>query len=312
MNQSYATLDLSAASDRLSLDLVEEFFENTVLYDYITKTRTSKAILPNGTCIPLNKFAPMGSALCFPIQAICFYAIIVGRFIALGMDKSFAYRNVWVYGDDIIVPTNLAFEAIEALELVGLKVNVEKSCISGKFRESCGVDAYNGVNVTPTKIKEIYKKGLSIESITAWVAYSNNLYAMGYWRAAYHIRDMIRKQENIIPLSSNSTSPVVSFFTYVKTHVEEYIHRFCRYSATLHTYMIKGVRPASRSFSRLIHLGWEGLLCITWNQFDSEFQALDLLMHGKCKGIEFTDRHAVTKKHVLVDCNLLRARASAL
>jgi hypothetical protein len=33
-----------------------------------------------------------------------------------------------------------------------------QSCFSGKFRESCGVDAYDGVDVTPIKIKKLGRK----------------------------------------------------------------------------------------------------------------------------------------------------------
>lgn len=63
------TIDLSAASDSVHIDLVRAVFPKNWLY-YLLGTRTSKVRLPNGQVVKVNKFAPMGSALCFPIQGI--------------------------------------------------------------------------------------------------------------------------------------------------------------------------------------------------------------------------------------------------
>jgi hypothetical protein len=58
-----------------------------------------------------------------------------------------------VFGDDIIVPSECAEFVIDDLESFGLLVNRTKSFWRGAFRESCGVDAYNGVDVTPVRWK---------------------------------------------------------------------------------------------------------------------------------------------------------------
>jgi hypothetical protein len=157
-SQRYATLDLKDASDRVSLGLVRSIFESTpTLLRALEACRSTETKLPNGKVIPLNKFAPMGSALCFPVEAYVFWVIIVSAVIScknLPLEK--VGSRIFVYGDDIIVPTDWAAISIQALESAGLRVNTDKSCITGFFRESCGMDAYNGVDVTPSRLRKLW------------------------------------------------------------------------------------------------------------------------------------------------------------
>jgi hypothetical protein len=156
-----ATIDLSDASDRVPHDLAMEMFNaNPILKDSIEACRSTRAKLPNGTIVsPLKKFASMGSALCFPVEAMYFYTICV---VALLADRKLPVtrsnvksvtRDVYVYGDDIIVPSTNAVTVLDYLQKYNCKVNVNKTFVSGNFRESCGVDAYKGYEVTPTYIR---------------------------------------------------------------------------------------------------------------------------------------------------------------
>ncbi len=157
-----ATIDLSDASDRVSLALVEQLFGfNPAFLRYLKLSRSPFAQLPDGGLVLLNKFASMGSALTFPVEAMVFTVLVVtsicraeGSFLprsirALGRRGS----GLSVYGDDIIVPVAHAHRVISDLEAVGLKVNESKSFLSGKFRESCGCDAYDGRDVTPIYLR---------------------------------------------------------------------------------------------------------------------------------------------------------------
>jgi len=145
------TLDLSEASDRVSLDLVKRLFPPDWV-EAFEACRSESTELPNGKVIKLNKFAPMGSACCFPVEAIIFYFIALAS-IQLVSDTS---PDVYVYGDDIIVPTNFAGIVIEGLERVGLKVNRSKTFSQGPFRESCGGDYYLGNDVTPIRVRNFF------------------------------------------------------------------------------------------------------------------------------------------------------------
>jgi len=155
-----ATLDLSEASDRVSNQLVREMLRNFPhLQEGVEACRSRKADVPGFGVIPLSKFASMGSALTFPIEAMVFStAVMMG--IARELNKPvdtdliLRYRSrVRVYGDDIIVPVRFVHRVVTELEALGFKVNVNKSFWTGKFRESCGREFYDGHDVSVMKVR---------------------------------------------------------------------------------------------------------------------------------------------------------------
>lgn len=179
----FATLDLKRASDRVSMQLVRLVFEKVPLFlRCLEATRTTETLLPDGRVLPLNKFAPMGSALCFPIEAFVFWAICVSAIRVKSRQPLHTVRNsVFVFGDDLIIPTAYAEDCMHALTSYGLIVNEAKSCIKGNFRESCGVDAFNGINVTPIRIKTLWAVGRpSGDWYTSYVAFANLMLQKGY------------------------------------------------------------------------------------------------------------------------------------
>jgi hypothetical protein len=111
LDQETATLDLSDASDRVSNQLVRSMLSQWPnLHEAIDATRSRRADVPGHGVIRLAKYASMGSALCFPIEAMVFTTIIF-----LGIQKSLNTTltkkditsflgSVRIYGDDLIVP----------------------------------------------------------------------------------------------------------------------------------------------------------------------------------------------------------------
>jgi len=166
----YATLDLKEASDRVHLGLVQLIFPEQV-YTYMESCRTTSTVLPDGTVLPLQKFAPMGSALCFPIMALTIWALLTA-----GAPNADTRESILVYGDDVIVPTAYAESAMAILEEFGLKINRSKSCTKGLFRESCGMDAFNGVDVTPVRIRTVWNESPRPDVYTSWIAYANSFW----------------------------------------------------------------------------------------------------------------------------------------
>jgi len=161
-----ATLDLSEASDRVSNQLVRAMLDNYPnLAEGVDACRSRKADV-FGKVIRLAKFASMGSALTFPIEAMIFSTIV---FMAIAKaeakdnpelsatvdtDLVMRYRSrVRVYGDDIIVPVRFVHAVVDLLETFGLKVNSSKSFWTGKFRESCGKEYYNGHDVSIVRVR---------------------------------------------------------------------------------------------------------------------------------------------------------------
>jgi hypothetical protein len=174
MTGRYATLDLKEASDRVSLGLVRLLFPPHIT-ERLEACRSSSTVLPDGEVLNLHKFAPMGSCLCFPILALTVWAILTS-----GAPDADTREGILVYGDDVIVPTAYAENAIEHLESFGLLVNRDKSCTKGSFRESCGMDAFKGVPVTPVRLRTVWSSTPSPSVFTSWIAYANS-----FWKRRY-------------------------------------------------------------------------------------------------------------------------------
>jgi len=194
-----ATLDMSDASDRVGLVHVRAMLATAPSFlRAVLAARSTRAQLPSGEVIHLKKFASMGSALCFPIEAMVFFtSILTSMCYRLGYRPSRRIlrtlgEDVSVYGDDLVVPSDMAPSICEDLELLGFKVNQRKSFGTGKFRESCGADCYAGVEVTPVYFRhDMPADRKDVHGLLASVSTSNQLYKAGYWRTAYAIRTAV-------------------------------------------------------------------------------------------------------------------------
>nr|UJQ85962.1 MAG: hypothetical protein 3 [Leviviridae sp.] len=196
-----ATIDLSDASDLVSNDLVCSIFGRVcpTFLEFIQDSRSRRARMPDGTIRTLLKFASMGSALCFPVEAMVFYSIVVYSMLRQS-GRAPSYSNVMkitkdvaVYGDDIIVPASMATGVMEDLETFGLRVNQNKSYYTGLFRESCGGDYYKGVDVTPAYVRQWDTSGSlrDVSTLASYVSLSNTFYTKGLWNAAQYVRDFV-------------------------------------------------------------------------------------------------------------------------
>lgn len=204
-DRSYATLDLSAASDRLSTRLVEYVFQGSELLDHMHACRSramEQTLVPElSKLVLLRKFATMGSTLTFPIQSIVFTILSVWALrLYEGRENDWIgwkrdFDRVRVFGDDIIVPSHAFGITKFVLNECGLLVNTLKSFGGVSFRESCGMDAFDGVDVTPARHKLPYSGDAN--STAALIEYSNNLFSKGFWKTSDKVLgflpDKIRK-----------------------------------------------------------------------------------------------------------------------
>lgn len=196
-----ATLDLSEASDRVFNDFVITMLEvNPTLCDLVQRTRSKRAMLPTGELLELNKFASMGSALCFPIESLYFYILTIqAGIIHRGLDVSMQSvkriaRDIYVYGDDIICPVEQVETTITLFALFGNKVGLSKSFYKGPFRESCGVDAFNGYEVTPVYLRNpIPSSRRESTAIVSLVSTCNQLFDAGYTQTALWIKEAVER-----------------------------------------------------------------------------------------------------------------------
>jgi hypothetical protein len=208
-SSEWATIDLKEASDRVSLELVRVIFQDCPeLLRVLEACRTTATKLPSGEIVPLSKYAPMGSALCFPVEAYCFWAILVAAMsLKLKQPLKLVGERIFVYGDDIIVPTDWASQCMLALERMALKVNRDKCCITGSFRESCGMDAFNGVDVTPTRLRKQWSASLNDGiALASYVSVANQMVAKGYAVTASLLWEKIQGTYGFIPYGTKQSS----------------------------------------------------------------------------------------------------------
>jgi hypothetical protein len=145
-----ATIDLSNASDTVSRNLVKLLLP-TKWYEVLDDLRSKKTEF-RGKWHVLEKFSSMGNGFTFELETLIFLGLI----LALSTDghKLEVGRNVFVFGDDIIVPSEISQDVISMLEFFGMSVNKGKTFVDGPFRESCGGDFFLGVDVRPFFLKE--------------------------------------------------------------------------------------------------------------------------------------------------------------
>lgn len=199
---SLATVDLSTASDRVTPHVVGQFFRgNPGLLLALRATRTH--FLRQDICasrpslVALRKFSTMGSACTFPVQSFIFLGIALAcvlntRGLPVTIKNLESLEGeVAVFGDDIVIPKDCRESLISLLEVLYFKVNTSKSYWNGMFRESCGVDSFGGVDVTPAYWKG--KIGNDPDSIASTVASSNNFYMKFLVNTAGAIASTIRK-----------------------------------------------------------------------------------------------------------------------
>jgi hypothetical protein len=193
-----ATIDMSAASDRISRKLVAYLFaDNEALLKGILTLSTDIIELPTKkkhykNLLHSAKYAPMGSALCFPIMALVHYALIKAIIELSVLPRSKRYP-VYVYGDDIIVPSECAQPIYDWLPRFGMKLNEKKSFYRSRFRESCGTHAYNGMDITPSRFKSVINNTSSNAELISALRIEGCLFNKGFRKTAELIRTSILK-----------------------------------------------------------------------------------------------------------------------
>lgn len=203
-----ATLDLSEASDRVSNQHVRLLLRDFPhLSEAVDASRSRKADVPGIGVIRLSKFASMGSALCFPMEAMVFTTLI---FMGIERELSSPLRRrdivslagkVRVYGDDIIVPVEYVSSVVEMLQAFGSVVNLGKSFWNGKFRESCGKEYYDGEDVSIVRVRQVFPtRRQDVTEVVSLVSYRNQAYFAGMWNTCMWLDGYIRKILKYFPV----------------------------------------------------------------------------------------------------------------
>lgn len=204
-----ATLDLKEASDRVPYRLVEKLVKPIAphAWEAMDASRSRRADV-RGSVRTLNKFASMGSALCFPTEAMFFLSVVFvgllrahhGTRLSVEFLQSM-HGQVRVYGDDIVCPAYAADSVREALRDFGLVVNEGKSFSHGKFRESCGGDYFDGEFVTPVKVRQPFpSSNRDATQLVSWTATMNQFYLAGLWKTAAMVQSILEGYLGPLPI----------------------------------------------------------------------------------------------------------------
>jgi len=154
--REFSTIDLKDASDLISWGLVRYLFNKSNV-QFLAASRAMHVRIQNRELVKLHMYAPMGSAMCFPVESLVFWCVaaaatyvqrgVTYEYLGSGSASKFLRSNlaeVFVFGDDVLVRRESCKFVCECFEFLGFKPNYGKTFSEGLYRESCGVDAYGG------------------------------------------------------------------------------------------------------------------------------------------------------------------------
>lgn len=160
-----ATIDLSAASDSISHQLVLNLlpFEWYALLDDI-RVRETRI---DGAIHELEMFSSMGNGFTFELESLIFWALTRAVCYYSGVKG-----KISVYGDDIIAPARVTPRLARVFSWFGFTINLKKSAWTGSFRESCGKHYHGSLDITPFYLREPVKKKTDVirvlNRVLAW------------------------------------------------------------------------------------------------------------------------------------------------
>lgn len=193
---SYSTIDLESASDTIAKDVVrlllpEEWFH---VFDCF---RSPCYINPvTGFVRPYEKFSSMGNGSTFVLETLIFAAVCVAH----------GARDFSVYGDDIVIPSDIFSKVTATLSKLGFTVNRSKTYSTGFFRESCGKHYHRGYDVTPFYLRSwnVRKDSIRYHNINGLSSISIH--------AGKHLEgfvlSLIQKDDLLVPFNGMSTSGI--------------------------------------------------------------------------------------------------------
>jgi hypothetical protein len=185
-----ATLDLSSASDSVTVGLVQLLMP-PIWYGYLADVRSPITDV-FGELHRNEMFSSMGNGFTFELESLLFYVLARTTAYFRGISGVIS-----VYGDDIICPTALTHDLVWVLSYTGFEVNSSKSFWEGPFRESCGGHYYDGRDITPFYVKAPVTDLISLihlgNAVRKWASHDFFIDEEVYPLWA-QIRDMVPKQ----------------------------------------------------------------------------------------------------------------------
>lgn len=194
ISDDLATIDLVSASNTLAYNAVA-FSLPFDWFRFLDDIRSPKG-RGFGKVFRYSMFSSMGNGATFTLETLIFACIVMAC----------TNRSDWAcYGDDLVVPKDALDDVLDLLQFFGFRINQEKSFVHGKFRESCGCDWFDGMDVTPFYVK--FSNTMKIELChlvngLATISHPGGL----VWE---FLRDYVEKEDLLlVPFNESSISGV--------------------------------------------------------------------------------------------------------
>lgn len=172
-NGLLGTIDLTNASDTMSWSLVKLLLPPD-WFDCLNRLR-SPFTQVDGKWVHLRKFSSMGNGFTFELETLIFLSICLAAVeLEHGVSMLVIGRDISVFGDDIIVPTQYSKVVLAALRFCGFTPNPKKTFLDGVFRESCGGDFFNGAAARPHQLEDYPNEPQD------WISLANGIRRMGF------------------------------------------------------------------------------------------------------------------------------------
>lgn len=193
-----ASIDLSAASDTISAGLVFSLFQDRpVLRSLLFGTRARTSDGPAHRC-----YSTMGNATTFPIMTIILSAVCASTERSFMSDlfgkgrTPFSLKKATVFGDDIVCDQHIMPRLLSRLKELGLCPNPKKTYGGRTFKESCGLDIYKDVEVTPLRVSNLFDLRIN-EQVVRLVDLSNRAHRRGFWTLADYVLSLCRTRRKV-------------------------------------------------------------------------------------------------------------------
>lgn len=225
-----STIDLKSSSQSLATEMVKAVFAHCPdWFRALNAVRSPRYVSDHGNG-RYELFCSMGNGFCFPLQTLIYAAAVEAVYAEIGGCTEYA-----VYGDDIIVDQTAALLLIEWLKYLGVKTNTDKTFVFGPFRESCGADFFDGINVRPyvldfipVRARDLIKVANGFSQQAAWPLWGP------WWTCWYMMPQYVRKTIRPFPGPDDTGLTVpISFYD---------VHRLDEYDADLQRYVVRQYR----------------------------------------------------------------------
>ncbi len=176
LDGTFGTIDLSSASDSLSLNMLRYMLPQDI-FMMLWTLRCDKTDIPGKGPVELHMLSTMGNGYTFPLQTALFTCVVLAVYECMGIKHAKSVQghadNWAVFGDDIIVKREAYGNVCRILQLLGFEVNSEKSFNEGPFRESCGADWHSGTNIRGVYCKSLVTVGARFSLINRLLQWSS-------------------------------------------------------------------------------------------------------------------------------------------